>query len=205
MRSHTSEHTRRSTHTSQLTTRGSVFARSYRQRRSSESRTEMSHQGEQRAKFQPCTVFNNPSCSILETCTYLPRSATTHWYTVTITVEAHLTLHCLWELLETFYMQAATSSKGINLTLMNPHAGFMHLLVLDIWLSATFFLLQDSENNGKAAKFHIPILYSTANRMHILKESVLSVAGCVSRDVTISKQTESCVCHLIILNPIWRQ
>lgn len=201
MHSHTSEHTRRSTHTSQLTTWGSVFARSYRQRRSSESRTEMSHRGEQRAKFQPCTVFNNPSSSILETCTYLPRSATTHWCTVTTTVKAHLTLHCLWELLETFYMQAATSSKGINLKL----AGFMHFLVLDIWLSATFFLLQDSENNGKTAKFHISILYSTANRMHILKELVLSVAGCVSRDITIAKQTESCICHPIILNPIWRQ
>lgn len=46
------------------------------------------------AKFQPCTVFNNPSSDILQTCTYLPHSATTHCCTVTITFKAHLTLLC---------------------------------------------------------------------------------------------------------------
>lgn len=53
----------------------------------------MSHRGEQRAKTQPFTVFNNPSSSILKTCTYLPLSATTYCCTVTITVKAHLPVH----------------------------------------------------------------------------------------------------------------
>lgn len=41
---------------------------------------------------RPCTVFNNLSSDILQTCTYLPHSATTHCCTVTITLEAHLSL-----------------------------------------------------------------------------------------------------------------
>lgn len=102
-------------------------------------------------------------------------------------------------------MQAATSSKGINLKLMIPLAGFMHLCTCAGYLATcTFFFLQDCENNGKIAKFHILILYSIANHMHISKELILSVAGYFGR-VTISRQRESWICHLIIRNPIWRQ
>lgn len=60
------------------------------------------------AKFQPCTVFNNPSSNILQTCTYLPRSAATQCCTVTITL--------CFELLGSLLMQeaaAAAASRGI--------------------------------------------------------------------------------------------
>lgn len=144
----------------------------------------MSHKEEQRAKFQPCTVFNNPSSSILKTCTYLPYFATTQCCTVTIWGSLHSALPK--ELLETFQMQAATSSQTINLKLMIILVEIIHLLLLDIWLQLSF--LQDSKTKVKLG--------------HSCAEGIYSVAGCVSSAIATSKQTESFICQMIISSPM---
>lgn len=101
------------------------------------SRTKMSKKRRAAgAWFQSGTVFNNPSSSILQACTYLPYFATTQCYHCN---HHRLTSLCtLWERLEIFGMCAAISSKWTQPRTTIRLAGFTHQLALHLFSLVLF-------------------------------------------------------------------